>query len=88
MYMITELISNYLVISREPYVVLVLILLSRLWLSRSPRKSLLWKLQFLSAACSPVGEAEFGSFRTAVVSVGCETACWGSVDCTGGLQFC
>jgi hypothetical protein len=31
MYMITELISNYLVISREPYVVLVLILLSCLW---------------------------------------------------------
>lgn len=29
MYMIMELISSYLVISREPYVVLVLILLSR-----------------------------------------------------------
>jgi hypothetical protein len=88
MYMIMELISNYLVISRGPYVVLMPILLSRLWYSRNSRKSLLWKLQFLFAVCPPVGKAEFRGFRTAVVSVSCETACWGSANCKGGLRFC
>ena len=84
MYMIMELMSNYLVISREPYVVFVLVFLSRLEVGGK----LLWKVQFLFAVCSLVGEAEFGSFRTAVVSVGCETACWSSADRTGDNRLC